>query len=591
MTEQAQANGLRAMLLMRTLRHHGVRDFVLSPGSRNTPMILALEALAEGDSEIRLHRILDERSAAFFALGLGRASGKPAALVCTSGTAGAHYLPAVIEADQSYVPMLVLTADRPEELHGCGALQTVEQEDFYGTHTRLTITFTAPAPDESERAGWFVGSLTRALDAAVGAKPGPVHLNLPFREPLWDEDVAYGDLGLLPLAPALTRGAPQLDDAQASRLRALVDSHSNGVIVAGPMHGPRSGESSELRELLVRVARERGWPIIAEPDSGLRFGAGLQDVVSSRADIFLRDRAVCKALAPDLVIRLGQTPTSKPVRHWLRDYAAGAVVLVDQFGTWQDPDHVARELVVAAPTDFVRMCLLGDDKHEIDSPWARLWRRAESAACGELEGISCEQPWEGAAAHELVKCLPAGALVHVANSMPIRDLDGFGGVRSDFIEVFSNRGANGIDGMVSTAAGEAVGRGAPLVAYSGDLTALHDLSGLLVAHQAGASVTLAVVDNRGGGIFEHLPISKHPHAFEKNFITPHQQDVAAVASAMGIRAMHVTSVRDFSAALIEEFERPGLSVVVLRVDRQFNTQQHRRAWESVGQRVREELGL
>ncbi|MEC9464276.1 MAG: 2-succinyl-5-enolpyruvyl-6-hydroxy-3-cyclohexene-1-carboxylic-acid synthase [Myxococcota bacterium] len=588
--EQAKANAERAMFLMRGLEALGVRDFVLSPGSRNTPLILALEALVSDGASIRLHRILDERSAGFFALGLGRSTGQPAALVCTSGTAGAHYLPAVIEADQSYVPMLVLTADRPEELHGCGALQTVEQEDFFGSHTRLTTRFSAPGADESQTVGWVLGAVSRSVDAAVGARPGPVHLNIPFREPLWDADVDFQQAGVSPSVASVMRSEPTLGPSETERLRALMNESTRVVIVAGPKHGPRGRDDGALREQVTQVARERGWPVIAEPDSGLRFGAPVDDVVMGAADSFLRDSEVSQRLAPELVIRIGQTPTSKPVRHWLRDHAHGKVILVDAFGSRQDPDHTARELVVTSAKNFIASCVcLGEDV-SVDPDWLGLWRAVEAAARAAMTDLKGERPWEGAVAQRLVECMPSGGLLHVANSMPIRDLDGFGGVRSEVIEVFSNRGANGIDGMLSTAVGEALGRGARLVAYAGDLTALHDLSGFLVAKQADVCVTLVVVDNRGGGIFEHLPISEHPTAFESNFITPHDHDIASIATALGARAHRVESIEAFADALVDELERPGLGVVVLRVDRTWNTAEHRRIWSAVGKRAREELG-
>ena len=219
-----------------------------------------------------------------------------------------------------------------------------------------------------------------------------------------------------------------------------------------------------------------------------------------------------------------------------------------------------------------------------------------SAGCCAFPGVEVEaqlelDTWEGAAAQALVQSLPRGSVMHVANSMPIRDLDGFGGQRETPLEVFSNRGANGIDGMLSTVAGEATARGVPTVAFAGDLSVLHDLSGLGVAQAAQACVTLAVMDNRGGGIFEHLPIAAHPSAFEKNFITPHEVDIAALVEPLGIRAVTVDSVRDFSEAILDEIERPGLSVVVLRIDRLTSTMRHRSIWQGVNERVLNEVTL
>jgi 2-succinyl-5-enolpyruvyl-6-hydroxy-3-cyclohexene-1-carboxylate synthase len=570
----------RAQLLFHGLNTSGVKDFVLSPGSRNTPLVLALEWLQElrGEENVRIHRILDERSAAFFALGVGRIGGVPAALVCTSGTAGAHYFPAVIEASQSNIPLLMLTADRPEELRAVGSLQTIDQNRLYGDYTRLYLDMGTPSLDGPSDA-WVVATAARAYAAATSNLAGPVHLNLPFREPLWTPGEVAQEIEL----PATVQVTATRQVPSAAQLNALVESMkacAKGVIIAGPRDGAVTPNEDTLAQHVQSVAQRLGWPIIAEPGSGVRARLNGDDNLIAPADIILRGEKVAAAFAPELVLRFGKTPTSKVVRLWAAAHAQQTIV-IDTNPHWHDPDAVVTQVVQADVVDVFEG-LAGRLKGSgSDAPWLTRWQRASFVA-EETIGKLCEESfWEGAVARQVAASLPEGALLHVANSMPIRDVDAMVRVFPPQAQVVHHRGANGIDGAISALLGEASAANAPSLLLCGDLTFLHDVSALHVAASYTCPMTIVVIDNRGGGIFEHLPISQHPKVFERNFITPHDQDLVAIARASGVRACRADDSSTLNDMLAEELTRPGLGVIVVSSERASNTALHRELWSQV----------
>jgi 2-succinyl-5-enolpyruvyl-6-hydroxy-3-cyclohexene-1-carboxylate synthase len=574
------ANIKRAQLLLHGLQASGVEDYVLSPGSRNTPLVLALEWLQElrGHEPVRIHRILDERSAAFFALGLGRVSARPAALVCTSGTAGAHYFPAVIEASQSCVPLLVLTADRPEELRGVGSLQTVDQNKLFGDYTRLYLDMGAPSVDGPSDA-WVVTSAVRAQAAACSNHAGPVHLNLPFREPLWTPGEEPQSIDL----PAVAEVMPAKQMASETQVSALVKKMAacpKGVIIAGPRDAALNSNEEALAQHVQSLARQLGWPVLAEPGSGIRTRLSGQDELIAPADIILRGEKVAAAFAPELVLRFGKTPTSKVVRLWAAAHAQQTIV-IDANPMWHDPDATASQVVQARPVDVLEAladCLEGNTR---DEQWLAAWQRASSVAQEAISKFCEESFWEGAVARHVVNSLPEGSLLHVANSMPIRDVDAMVQAFPLQTQVVHHRGANGIDGAISALLGEACAAQVPSVLLCGDLTFLHDVGALHVAASQASATTIVVIDNRGGGIFEHLPIAKHPTAFERNFITPHNQDLVAIARASGVRACRADDAVTLVDMLAEELTRPGMGVIVVSSERESNTAVHRALWSQV----------
>ena len=283
------ANIKRAQILMHALTTRGVRDFVVSPGSRNTPLILALEWLVaeRGVDDVRIHRMLDERSAGFFALGLGRIRGVPAALVCTSGTAAAHYFPAVIEAAQSHVPLLVLSADRPQELRGVGSLQTIDQNHLFGNYARLYLDLGAPTSSDGPSDAWVAASGARAVDAACGYNAGPVHLNVPFREPLWTPGESLPEFDL-PKVPQTISGSPMLSEEQLGGVWGNLRAAKRGVIIAGPRDGACDESEKHLAQCVQKLAEYLGWPVLAEPGSGIRARLSESDALIACADVILR---------------------------------------------------------------------------------------------------------------------------------------------------------------------------------------------------------------------------------------------------------------------------------------------------------------
>ena len=540
----------------------GVAHAVVSPGSRSTPLALAL-----ADSRLELHVVLDERSAGFVALGLGRATGRPAVVLCTSGTAGAELHAAVIEADLDGVAMLVCTADRPPELQSVGAPQTVDQQHLYGRSTRW---FHDPGVASMDtRAAWRSVAARAFAEATHGPLgPGPVHLNLAFREPLVGsphvvpdgrDDGAPWHVGIA--AGGLVADSGALEDIR----RSLVG--RRGIIVAGA----GAGDPVAVH----RLGAALDWPVLADPRSGCRIPGG---ATVATADALLRDPEVARRFAPEVALRLGAPFASKVVGEWLARIPVD--VLVSPHGRWLDPKRSATHVVAAEPGELCRVLLaLGVDAALPD--WKGLWRSAEYAALGALaDALDGEDaldgaPSEPAAARALLASLPDGALLVASSSMPVRDLEWYGAPRRD-VRVLANRGANGIDGVTSTVLGIAASHEGPTVGLIGDLAFLHDVGALVSAASGRIDVTVVVVDNNGGGIFEFLPQrSTLPRdRFEQLFGTPQSVDVATVAGGFGLRVVEAETVRTLTTEVAAAIGRRGCDVVVLRCDRATNVGLH-----------------
>ena len=518
----------------------GLSHAVLAPGSRSTPMALALA----GRPEVAVHVVHDERVAGFVGLGLGLA-GRPAAVLCTSGTAAANLHPAVVEAGLSAVPMLVLTADRPPELRDVGAPQTIDQTHLFGRSVRW---FHDPGVAVPATAATWRSLARRAVGATHG---GPVHLNLPFREPF------VGRVG--PLPPArVGSGPPAFGDQVPERavvppeLLAAIDK-SRGVIVAGG----RSGAAARDVGALVEAT---GWPLLADPTSGLRDTT----VAVAAFDAVLRHERFAADHVPDVVIRIGRPPASRVLGEWI----AGSDAIVVQIGGPGviDPDH----RVVAQLSPAALAAIAAGVTGTADPSWAAGWRAAGERAEGVIDEVlgTCDVMTEPGVARTVARALPPEAELVIASSMPVRDLEWFGGPTA---RAHANRGANGIDGVVSTALGAALG-GRPTVALVGDIAFVHDANALVGLARRDADLRIVVVDNDGGGIFSFLPQATElaPELFERLLGTPHGTDVGALAAAHGIDAVTVTS----AAALTERVNRPGPSVTRVATDRAANVGVH-----------------
>ena len=554
----------------------GVAHAVVCPGSRSSPMALALAT----DPRLSVSVRLDERSAGYLALGIGVATGVPAVVLTTSGTAAAELHPAVVEADLARVPMLVCTADRPLELRGVGAPQTIDQTRLFGGAARWFVD--PGVPDEAARASWRSLAARSIVEAVAGPRgPGPVHLNLPFRDPLLGDPGRAG--GPPPGRPdgspwhqvavaAAPPGAALVDELVGS---GLLDAGSRGVIVAGSGCGDPGA--------VLGLAEALGWPVLADPLSGLRTpGAG----VVATADGILRSERFVDAHRPSFVLRLGTRWASRVVNA----FADGAPALVvDPFDQWPDPDRSAARLARCDPTLFCDALLRATGERSggraaESGSWRSAWDEAEARAHRAVVRL-LDQPGpltEPALARHLFSSLPAGATMVVSSSMPVRDLESFGLQRSDPPRVVANRGANGIDGVVSTALGVARAAPAPVVALVGDLAFLHDVSALVGPSGEIPSLTLVVADNRGGGIFSFLPPASalETVVFERLFGTPQGADVADVARGFGWAVEDLgpaASTGDLVSALDRALDRGGGGLVrVALPDRSANRTAHDR---------------
>ncbi len=559
--------GLRAFV--DELRRCGARDACTSPGSRSTPLVLSVAR-----SGLRATSHVDERSAAFFALGLAKASGVPAVLACTSGTAAANYAPAVIEAWEARVPLLVLTADRPPELREVGAGQTIDQLALYGSAAKWFFDVD-DHPASPARVRWLRQLACRAFWTAVSDHPGPVHLNFALREPLLpdgampSEEIVPGRAGG---RPWVTRPRPRtlLSDDAVSGLAEELHARVSAVIVAG-----RSERDPELGAALALLAERAKIPLLADPLSGARRGPA----AVAHYDALLRSPEWAGAHAPELVLRVGDLPTSKPLRAWLA--ASDALqISVDPEGAWQDPSGVVGTVIAADPRELVEA--LAKKVSRRLSTWLDDWRAADRAAAGAIaSAVGPSGLTEPRVAAELGSSLPSSSVLVVASSMPIRDVETFFPVRPEPFRVLSNRGANGIDGTVSTAFGVALATRGPVVLLTGDVALAHDVGGLLAASRVGARLVIVLIDNDGGGIFSFLPVAGAGPEFEPHVATPHGLDFAHAAALYGLAWERAQDVETFRAALGRALAAERSTIVCVRTDRAENVELHRRVWESV----------
>ena len=548
-----------ASIFVDELARGGLQAVCLAPGSRSTPLALAFAARPA----IRLYRHLDERSAGFFALGLAQATGQPVALLCTSGTAAANFHPAIIEAYYAHVPLLVLTADRPPELRGSGANQTIDQVKMYGDHVRWSVDAPVPQNDAPDVVLRHLRTLAaRALAAAAGPPRGPVHVNLPFRKPLEPDALAVTQLaGETPaLQSARPAGVPPAlaPHTHISRGRLLPSGDQlstvttfagrRGVIIAGP--GCPGGD---FPAAVVAVARRLGWPILADSLSGLRHGPHVAGgLVLGGYPLWLP--ALARRLPqPEAVLRFGAVPTSAALSAWLEAAAAPAHVHVRDDGQWADDLHLTHTLIQADATLFcVRLAAALDDSDQSAPPhWAAAFQTAEQATWATVDRTLADMPlFDGAAIARALAALPDGAAVFAGNSMPVRYVDAFDRPDTRHINVYGNRGASGIDGNVSTALGLAAATGRPVYALLGDITFYHDMNGLLAARQYRLNdVVFVVTNNDGGGIFRRLPIARHDPPFTDLFLTPHGLTFGHAAALYGLEYVAVRDAVDLEAAL------------------------------------------
>lgn len=571
----------------------GVRHVCIAPGSRSTPLALMIAR----HPALRTWMHLDERSAAFFALGMARALRKPVALLCTSGTAAANFLPAVVEARSARVPLIVLTADRPPELRDVGAAQTIDQHRLYGGYPKWFVE--VALPDTAPELLRYVRTLAcRAAATAMAVPAGPVHLNFPFREPLVPaaidppSGISSADLlawhGRPHGVPWVTvdeiTGAASPETIQ--HVAAQLTGARRPLVICGPQF------DRDLAEPLSALARAIGAPILVDPLSQLRWGTHDRCTLIDGYDALLRNASLASSLVPDVVLRIGGIPTSKTLLQYLERHASATQILVD--AQWPDPTLVAARVVHADPRRFC-MQLLAHIAGETDARaagtnWLASWRRLDAAAGAALAAFteSIAEPFEGAALAQIMASMPVDGTVFVSSSMPVRDLDSFARGDGRPLRILANRGANGIDGVISSALGVAATRetgDGPVVLVVGDLAFYHDMNGLLAARMHSLDATIVVINNDGGGIFSFLPQAADSTRFEQLFGTPHGMQFEPVATLYGASYRAVGSIDELRAAVTDGIRGTGLHIVELRTDRARNVALHRDAWARVAAAV------
>jgi 2-succinyl-5-enolpyruvyl-6-hydroxy-3-cyclohexene-1-carboxylate synthase len=593
--------------LVDELARCGMQAACTSPGSRCAPLVLTLAR----EQRLRCYSHIDERCAGFFALGLAKASGLPVAVTCTSGTAAAELAPAAIEAFHARVPLLLLTADRPPELRENGAGQAIDQLKLFGDAAKWF--FEVGTHDASaERLRWMRTLACRAYHTALEDRPGVVHLNFPLREPLvLDGELPQDSTGRPDGRPYVLRRpiaavgtgdvfvqadptgtahaasamgtAGGVSDRRGPYLQELVAKAKRGVLVAGRHERPTA-----LGEAAAAFCEAVGWPLLADPLSGARRGTA----AIAHYDALLRDDAFAAGVVPDLVIRVGDLPISKPLRTWLAGLGETMQVALDPEGAWQDPVAVLTESLALEPAGTLAELTASRRAAEAqaaDTDWLAGWRAADEQAAETILGTL--DPHEGFSepviATELGTLLPETATLFVSSSMPVREIETFWPIRDDPPRVLCNRGANGIDGIVSSAFGAAAHADGPVVLLIGDVALAHDIGGLLAAQRLELKLTIVLVDNGGGGIFDFLPISHAPMATEheiyaNHIATPTGLDFERAAALYGLNHEHVETVPTFRAALERALSpQAGSAIVHAPTDRARNVELHRRVWANV----------
>jgi 2-succinyl-5-enolpyruvyl-6-hydroxy-3-cyclohexene-1-carboxylate synthase len=574
--DRTNRNTALASALAEELARCGVEHACVAPGSRSAPLALALW----NEPGIRVWSHVDERCAGFFALGIAQRGGGPAVVLTTSGTAGANLHPAIAEASEARVPMVVITADRPPQLRARGAGQTIDQLKLYGSAVRGFYELGVQRADDAGLLH-FRSTADRAVAQALARPPGPVHLNVALEEPLApipvDGDVEAssplaleGRAGGAPLT--LARRAAAAPDAETiAAVTSLVADNPRGVVIAGRQPDPA------LAAPIAALARKAGYPILAEPTSQLRAGDHDRGQIVACYDALLREPS--SDLRPELVLRIGDMPTSKAIREWVASNYECRQLVIDPDGAWNDPTSIAERMVRAdagALADAVADALAPRRSTDWLERWLEEARATEAEIDGFLDGLG-DELFEPRVHRELGSLLPSDSTVYVASSMPVRDLETFFPASSTPVRFLANRGANGIDGLVSSGLGAAAAGGERTFVLAGDLSLYHDMNGLLAVRRLGVEATIIVLDNGGGGIFDFLPIAAHRDGYDELFATPTGLDLERVAALYELPFTRLERHGGLAAAI----ERPGLVQVPL--DRARNVALHRELFARVAE--------
>jgi 2-succinyl-5-enolpyruvyl-6-hydroxy-3-cyclohexene-1-carboxylate synthase len=570
----------------------GMRAACTSPGSRCAPLVLSLAR----EQRLRCFSHIDERCSGFFALGLAKASGLPVAVACTSGTAAAELLAAAVEAHEARVPLLLLTADRPPELREIGAGQAVDQLKLFGDAAKWFFEV-GTHEASAERLRWMRTLACRTYWTALEGRPGVVHLNFPLREPLTADELLPedhsgrpGGLPYVTRAPLTAGPAAGRDPGGDGVLAGVIVGAERGVVVVGRDERQPPAKGRSAAEAAAAFAADSGWPLLADPLSGARRG----DAAIAHYDALLRDPGFRASLDPDLILRVGDLPVSKPLRSWLAGLEGTRQVALDPEGARQDPASIVSDSLALDPAAALSEVAVAPSRAQED--WLAVWRSADELAAEAILGvIGGGELTEPRVAAELGVLLPEEATLFVASSMPVRDIETFWPARSDPPRVLCNRGANGIDGTVSAAFGAAAGASGPVVLLIGDVAMAHDIGGLLAARRLGLKLTIVLLDNGGGGIFDFLAVSRAPMAREsgaggtagdqdvytRHIATPPGLDFAKAAELYGLSHERAADVGGFREALERALARQGSSIIEVCGDRVGNVELHARVWDGV----------
>jgi 2-succinyl-5-enolpyruvyl-6-hydroxy-3-cyclohexene-1-carboxylate synthase len=553
----------------------GVTDVVVSPGSRSTPMAMIM---AE-HPDLKVHIHVDERSAAFFALGIAKALNKPVAILCTSGTAAANYFPAIVEARYARVPLIVLTADRPHELREVGAPQAIDQIHLYGSHVKWFSEMALP--EKSNDIIRYARTVcARAVSIATSAPSGPVHLNFPFREPLIPK--LDDELFQLQERPngfvKVQNGDLIISDEQFKEIAERLTQYGKGIIVCGNIG------DIDFAEAVTGLAEKLKFPIIADPLSQLRSGSHSLENIIDTYDTFLRNEDAKAFLKPDVIIRFGAMPISKALTIFLKENGNAEQFVVDGGGGWRDPSSLSSHMIFCNESLFCKKIVSLAEEKSSDQ-FLTNWKKINDLTKKTMTSLrDITELSEGRLFYQLAEMLPDDATLFVGNSMPIRDLDSFFLNNNKAFKIMANRGANGIDGTVSTALGAAV-YSKLLYLVLGDLTFFHDLNGLIAAKLYNIDINIILVNNNGGGIFSFLPQSEHPKHFERLFGTPLDLEFEHAVKMFNGEFTKIQNWDHLESEMMKETRSAGINVYELGTNRDINRDQHREFWKFVSQEI------
>ncbi|WP_217589123.1 2-succinyl-5-enolpyruvyl-6-hydroxy-3-cyclohexene-1-carboxylic-acid synthase [Lentibacillus saliphilus] len=558
------------------LAQSGVTDAVISPGSRSTP----LAVLFAEHPTIKEWVIVDERSAAFFALGLAKQTKRPVALICTSGTAAANYYPAIVEAHYSRVPLIVLTADRPHELRDVGAPQAIEQIKMYGDYAKWFHDMALPEATPS-MLNYVRNKAVRAVHMSQEGTAGIVHLNFPFREPLMP-DVALQDKWTSAPKHDNQRfafdGQNVLSEADIHALINLWASGKKGLFVCGPQ------PDQKLANAIIGLASEWGWPILADPLSQLRTTGEQSPVIIDTYDAFLKDREIRERLQADVIVRFGAMPVSKSYLFYIQELTEAAHFVVEKAQGHREPVGLPSQFIYADPVLLCETLKQKASGQNAEPDWLQQWQDMQQTASTHI-GKASETLTEGDAVNVLVEAVPENETVYVGNSMAVRDLDTFLINNTKQLNILANRGANGIDGMLSSGLGAAAS-GQHVTLLLGDLSFYHDMNGLLAAKHYPLNMTVLVINNNGGGIFSFLPQANEPKHFEALFGTPLHIDFKHTAALYELNYDLVDNQADLLKSLKNSYEQKGVTIVEVQTNRADNAQMHKQLWQDIADDIK-----